>query len=50
MQSSFPNLERSRKIETWFEMNFGDWRKELLRQKITISIRDLLDYQDLFES
>jgi type I restriction-modification system DNA methylase subunit len=49
-QSSFPNLNVNKKIETWYEMTFGEFRKELSKQKIAIPIKELMDYQELFDT
>ena len=50
LQSSFSKLNVNRKIEAWYEMTFGEFRKELEKQKITIAIKELMDYQELFET
>jgi type I restriction-modification system DNA methylase subunit len=50
LQSSFSNLTVNNKIETWYEMTFGEFRKELEKQKIAIPIKELMDYQELFET
>ncbi len=50
LQSSFPNLSVNKKIETWYEMTFGEFRKELEKQKIAIAIKELMDYQELFDT
>ena len=50
LQSSFSNLTVNKKIETWYEMKFGEFRKELEKQKIAIPIKELMDYQDLFDT
>ena len=39
LQSSFSNLTVNKKIETWYEMKFGEFRKELEKQKIAIPIK-----------
>jgi hypothetical protein len=49
-QSSFLSLTVNNKIETWYEMTFGEFRKELEKQKIAIPIKELMDYQELFET
>ena len=43
-------LTVTKKIETWYEMTFGEFRKELEKQKIAIPIKDLMDYQELFDT
>lgn len=50
LQSSFSNLTANKKIETWYEMTFGEFRKELKKQKIDIPIKELMDYQELFDT
>jgi hypothetical protein len=50
LQSSFSKLTVNKKIETWYEMKFGEFRKELEKQKIAIPIKELMDYQDLFDT
>ena len=50
LQSSFSNLTVNKKIETWYDMTFGEFRKELEKQKIAIPIKELMDYQDLFDT
>lgn len=40
----------NKKIEKWYEMSFGEFRKELAKQKIAIPIRELMDYQELFDT
>ena len=50
LQSSFSKLSVNRKIETWYEMTFGEFRKELEKQKIAIAVKELMDYQDLFDT
>jgi ABC-type Fe3+/spermidine/putrescine transport system ATPase subunit len=50
LQSSFPNLTVNKKIENWHDMTFGEFRKELEKQKIAIAIKDLMEYQELFDS
>lgn len=50
LQSSFSNLTVNKKIETWYDMPFGDFRKELAKQKIIIPIKELMDYQELFDT
>jgi hypothetical protein len=50
LASSFPTLTVNMKIETWYELTFGEFRKELEKQKISIPIKELMDYQDLFDT
>jgi len=50
LQSSFSNLKVNKKIENWHYMTFGEFRKELEKQKIIIAIKELMDYQDLFDT
>ena len=50
LQSSFSNLIVNKKIETWYDMKFGEFRKELEKQKVAIPIKELMDYQDLFDT
>jgi type I restriction-modification system DNA methylase subunit len=50
LQSSFPNLTVNKKIENWHDMTFGAFRAALEQQKIKIPIKELMDYQDLFET
>jgi hypothetical protein len=50
LQSSFSKLNVNKKIETWYDMKFGEFRKELEKQKIAIPIKELMDYQDLFDT
>ena len=47
-----PELELTvnKKLETWYNLTFGEFRKELEKQKIAIPIRELMDYQDLFDT
>ena len=33
-----------------FTMTFGEFRKELEKQKIAIAIKELMDYQELFDT
>ncbi len=40
----------SKKLETWYNLTFGEFRKELEKQKIAIPIKELMDYQDLFDT
>jgi hypothetical protein len=40
----------NKKIETWHELTFGEFRKELEKQKIVIPIKELMDYQALLET
>jgi type I restriction-modification system DNA methylase subunit len=50
LQSSFSKLNVNKKIETWYDMTFGEFRKELEKQKIAIPIKELMDYQELFDT
>ena len=50
LQSSFSNLIVNKKIETWYDMKFGEFRKELEKQKVAIPIKELMDYQELFDT
>lgn len=50
LQSSFPHLTVNKKLESWYDMSFGEFRKELDKQKVVIPIKELMDYQDLFET
>ncbi len=50
LQSSFSNLTVNKKLETWYNLTFGEFRKELEKQKIAIPIKELMDYQELFDN
>ena len=50
LQSTYPTLESNRKMTQWYELSFGEFRKELTRQKAVIPVKELLDWQDLFET
>lgn len=43
-------LTINKKLETWYNLTFGEFRKELEKQKIAIPIKELMDYQDLFDT
>ena len=50
LQSSFSKLNVNKKIEAWYDMKFGEFRKELEKQKVAIPIKELMDYQELFDT
>ena len=50
LQSTYPTLESNRKMTQWYELSFGELRKELTRQKAVIPVKELLDWQELFET
>jgi type I restriction-modification system DNA methylase subunit len=50
LQSSFSSINVNKKIEMWYDMKFGEFRKELEKQKIAIPIKELMDYQELFDT
>ncbi len=50
LQSSFLSLTINNKVDTWYEMSFGEFRKELSKQKIAIPVKELMDYQELFDT
>jgi len=50
VQSNFPNINVNKKLEMWYGLSFGEFRKELGKQKIVIPIKELMDWQELFEN
>lgn len=50
LQSTFPTLTVTKKLDTWYALSFGDFRQELSKQKLAIPIKELMDYQELFET
>jgi TaqI-like C-terminal specificity domain/Eco57I restriction-modification methylase len=49
LQSNFPTLHANKKIETWYEMSFSALRTELAKQKMNIPIKEMMDFQEVFE-
>lgn len=37
-------------MSQWYELSFSEFRKELTRQKAVIPVKELLDWQELFET
>ena len=49
LKSKFDEINITKKLEKWFDLNFVDFQKELKKQKIKMSLTDESDWIDFFE-
>jgi len=47
--NKFAELKITKKLENWHELNFVDFRKELRKQKVKLSLSDESEWMDFFE-
>ena len=47
--SNYPELKSTKKIETWFELDFYAFKKEFNKQKLKLSLSDESEWIDYFD-
>ena len=49
LTNKFEEIKISKKLEKWYELSFTDFQKELIKQKIKLSLSDESEWMDFFE-